>query len=108
MLLEKQVAEKLISLKKLGLNNFFGKTVKIEWVSGIEIIKSREAEIQSCFNNEVEFHPAADVEKLKTLIETFKLTTEDLINENDVNINDSIYREKNGSSYCYGQRVGCG
>ena len=81
-------------LQKLGLNNFFGKTVKTEWVSGIEIIKSREAEIQSCFNNEVEFHPAADVEKLKTLIETFKLRTEDLINENDVNINDSIYGEK--------------
>ena len=38
-------------LQKLGLNNFFGKTVKTEWVSGIEIIKSREAEIQSCFNS---------------------------------------------------------
>ena len=95
-------------LQKLGLNNFFGKIVKPEWVLGIEISKSREAEIQSCFNNKAEFYPAADAEKLKTLIETFKLRTEDLIDEKYVNINDSIYREKNGLFYCYGQRLWCG
>ena len=38
---------------KLGLNNFFGKIVKTEWVSSISLSKSREAEIQSCFNSKV-------------------------------------------------------
>ena len=33
-------------LKKLGLNNFFGDIIKIEWISGIDIDKKREAEIQ--------------------------------------------------------------
>ena len=28
-------------LQKLGLNNFFGKLVKTEWVSGIEISEAR-------------------------------------------------------------------
>ena len=79
-------------LQKLGLHNFFGKIVKTEWVSGIEISKSREAEIQPCFSNNVEFYPAPDTDSLRTLIETFKLRTQDLID--DVNINDSMYGEK--------------
>ena len=33
-------------LEKLGLNNFFGDIIKIEWISGIDIDKNREAEIQ--------------------------------------------------------------
>ena len=35
--------------QKLGLNNFFGKIVKTEWVSFIPLSKLREAEIKSCF-----------------------------------------------------------
>ena len=31
--------------QKLGLQNFFGKIVKTEWVTGIEIEEQREAEI---------------------------------------------------------------
>lgn len=38
---------------------------KIEWVSGIEISKERQAEIQTCFSNKVEFYPAFDAEKIK-------------------------------------------
>ena len=33
-------------LEKLVLNNFFGDIIKIEWISGIDIDKKREAEIQ--------------------------------------------------------------
>ena len=40
-------------VQKLGLNEFFGKIVKTEWVTGIETDEQREAEIQSCFNNQV-------------------------------------------------------
>ena len=39
-------------LEKLGLNNFFGGIIKTEWISGIEIDKQKEAEIQSYFSNE--------------------------------------------------------
>ena len=41
-------------LQKLALNKFF--LMKTEWVSGIDINKRREAQIQSCFDNELEFH----------------------------------------------------
>ena len=81
-------------LQKLGLHYFFGDIVKTEWVSDIEISKTREAEIQSCLSNDVEFHPAPDTHSLKSLIETFKLRTQDLA-EDDANNNDSVYGEKN-------------
>ena len=57
----------------------------------ILLSKSREAEIQSCFNSKIEFHHAQDIDDLKELIETFKLRTENLI-ENDI-ASSSIYGE---------------
>ena len=94
-------------LQKLAVNNFFGKLIKTEWVSGLDINKRREAEIQSCFDNEVEFHKNInEPDELVDLIEKFKLRNSDLID----NVNDSVFGEKNfnGSSYCYGRRLGCG
>ena len=78
-------------VQKLGLNNFFCKIVKTEWVSSISLSNSRQAEIQSCFNSKVEFHHALDIDDLKEFIETCKLRTEDLL-END-NVISSIYGE---------------
>ena len=46
-------------VRKLGLNKFFEKIVKTEWVTGIEIDEQREAEIQSCFNDQVKFNLVA-------------------------------------------------
>ena len=78
-------------LQKLAVNKFFGKLIKTEWVSGIDINKRREAEIQSCFDNEVEFHKNInEPDELVDLIEKFKLRTSDLID----NINDSVFGEK--------------
>ena len=78
-------------LQKLTVNKFFGKLIKTEWVSGIDIDKRREAEIQSCFDNEVEFHKNInEPDELVDLIEKFKLRTSDLID----NINDSVFGEK--------------
>ena len=75
--------EKCISLQKLALNKFFGELVKTEWVTGIKIDDQREAEIQACFSNEVEFHHAADPDELTELIEKFKLRTRNTVdNEN--------------------------
>ena len=73
------------------MNNFFGKLIKTEWVSGIDIDKRREAEIQSCFDNEAEFHKTIkEPDELVDLTEKIKLRTTDLIN----NINDSVFGEK--------------
>ena len=69
-------------LEKLALNNFFGDLVKTEWVSGIEIDKKREAEIQSCFKNQTTIYTALD----KTIAER----------ENDhANLSNSFGEKKN-------------
>ena len=77
-------------LQKLGLNKFFGKLVKTKWVTGIEIDEQREAEIQSCFCNKVEFHLATEPDDLVSLIEKFKLRTRDITN----NESNSVFGEK--------------
>ena len=78
-------------LQKLALNNFFGKLVKTEWVTGIEIGDQRQAKIQACFSNKVEFHLVKTSEKLTELIEKFKLTTRDVV----TNETNSDLGEKN-------------
>ena len=60
-------------LEKLGLNNFFGNILKTEWISGTDIDKKREVEIQSCFSNETDAHIAKEQDELDSLNETFKL-----------------------------------
>ena len=82
--------QKNMSLQKLGLNKFFSKLVKAEWVTGIEINEHREAEIQSCFSNKVEFHSGTETNDLVSLIEKFKLRTRYITN-NEIN---SVFGEK--------------
>ena len=64
--------------QKLGLNTFFGKKVKTEWVTGIEIDEQREAEIQFYFSNKVEFHLATPPDELVSLLENLNLELETL------------------------------
>ena len=68
-------------LQKLGLNKFFGNLVKTEQVSHIDIDEERQAEIQSCFTNKVEFHLAKEFDEFIDLIENFKLRIRDIIND---------------------------
>ena len=78
-------------LQNLAVNKFFGKLIKTEWVSGIDIDKRSEAEIQSCFDNEVDFHEnIKEPDELVDLIEKFKLRTSDLLD----NINESVFGKK--------------
>ena len=76
---------KTIFLEKLGLNNFFGDILKTERISGIEIDKQREVEIQSFFSNETEVHVAKEQDELDSLIETFKLRSRGETIDNNVN-----------------------
>ena len=80
-------------LEKLSLNNFFGEIIKTEWVSGIDIDKKREAEIQSYFTNETEVHVANEPDELDSLIETFKLRSHE--ETADENLNNSFGKKKN-------------
>ena len=76
--------------QKLRQNKFFGKLVRTEWVTDIETDEQREAEIQFCFSNKVEFHLATEPDELVSLIEKFKLKTRDITN----NENTSVFGEK--------------
>ena len=79
-------------LEKLGLNNFFGDIIKTEWVSGIDIDKKREVEIQSFFSNETEVHIANERDELDSLIETFKLRSHE--DTKDEYINNYFHENK--------------
>ena len=74
-------------IQNLAINNFFGKLVKVKWVSGIRLNKQREAEIESNFNCEVKFDYPHDKEELAQNIEEYKLESE---SENDYENNDNV------------------
>ena len=78
-------------IEKLGLNNFFGDIIKAEWISGIDIDKQREAEIQSYFKNETEVHIAQEQDKLDSLTETFKQRSHE---NSSLNVNNSFGENK--------------
>ena len=80
-------------LEKLGLNNFFGNIIKTEWISGIDIDKKRETEIQSYFSNKAEVHVAKEQDELDSLIETFKLRSREETTD-DNNVNDFLGKNK--------------
>ena len=77
--------------QKLAINNFFVKLKKAEWVSYTILTREREAEIESCFLCEVEFHYLQDQVALSDLIEEFKNRSSKYFNENNGN---NIFGEK--------------
>ena len=72
--------------QKLAINNFFGKLKKAEWVSYIILTREREAEIESCFQCEVEFHYLQDQVALSDLIEELKNRSSKNSNKSNINI----------------------
>ena len=59
-------------MQKLALNNFFGQLKKTEWVSGIELSKMREAEIETNVSCKVDFHYPSDEDELSNQLDQFK------------------------------------
>ena len=93
MLVGRTGCGKTTFLEKLAINRFFGDIVKTEWVSGIEIDTidtSREAEIQSRFNNETEVHVATEKDELDALIDNFKLKAQEYNDKDNVNLSNSF------------------
>ena len=58
--------------QKLAINRFFDQLNKVEWVSYIKLKAEREAEIESCFSCDVEFHYSKGLEKFADLLKDFK------------------------------------
>ena len=100
LLVGKTGCGKTTFLEKLGLNKFLGELVKTEWISGIDINKKREAEIQSSFSNETEVHIAKEPEEPDSLIKTFKLRSEAEDNEKDTKNVKNLFGE-NKKMDCY-------
>lgn len=59
-------------VKNFAVENIFGKLEKLEWVSQITLSEQREAQMQSCFSSQVEFHYPNGVNGLKDLVNQIK------------------------------------
>ena len=70
--------------------------MKAEWVLYIQLDKIKEAEIQSCFNCDIEFHYLRDKERFDNLLEDFKLCSK--------NSSNSVYTSSLNSSN-YGENI---
>ena len=88
-------------IQKLAINKFFGQLNKAEWVSFIKLDKQKEAEIQSCFECELDFYYPRNKEQFEELLEYFKTKSNSLeIENNDIN------SDKNDVNYLtnYGEK----
>ena len=84
-------------IQQLALNNFFGSLVKAYWVSGVVLSDTRKAQIEACFDCDIEFILVKDEDELNDALEHFKEVNEDSDENNDdtdYNVNDTLYGEK--------------
>ena len=76
-------------VQKLAINKLFGEIAKAEWVSYIKLDKQREAEIQSCFDCDLDFYYPRNKEQFEELLEYFETTSNSSeVEKEDSNIND--------------------
>ena len=87
-------------VQKLAVNKFFGELVKAEWVSYIKLDKQREAELQCCFDTQLDFHYPRNKEQFENLLEHFKKKSEtsdqDSISDGEFNVNSLSYGKNYG------------
>ena len=55
-------------VQEAATNSMFGKLEKVHWISGIELSREREGEIESSFESEIEFYYAVDQDALSKVI----------------------------------------
>ena len=55
-------------VREAAINSMFGKLEKVHWISGIELSREREGEIESSFESEIEFYYAVDQDALSKVI----------------------------------------
>ena len=77
-------------VQKLTVNKFFGDITKAQWLSFIKLNKQREAEIQSCFDSQLDFYYPRNKEQFKELLEYFKTKSNSSESESeDVNFQET-------------------
>ena len=87
-------------IQQLALNNFFGSLTKAYsyWVSGVLLSTTCKAQIEACFDCDIEFINVKDEEDLNDALEHFKEVNENVDentdDETDYNVNDTLYGEK--------------
>ena len=89
-------------VQKLAVNKFFDDITKAEWVSFIKLDKQREAEIQSCFDSQLDFYYPRNKEHFEELLEYFKTKS----NSSESESEDVNFQETSNLSYAenYGEK----
>ena len=83
VIVERKGCGKTYFTQKLAVNKFFGKLKRVEWVSYINLDEEREAEIESCFSCDVDFHYPKSIEQFEVLLEVFKAHSSTAKRNND-------------------------
>ena len=88
-------------VKRLDVNKFFGELIKAEWVSAIKLDKQREAELQSCFDCQLDFYYPRNKEQFDNLLEYFKTKSnstdpDDAHSDKDFSVSSINYGENYG------------
>ena len=95
-------------VQKLAENKFFGDIIKAEWVSYIKLDKKREAQIQSCFDCQVDFYYPRNKEKFDNLLEYFKTkssSSDEGLEDKEQEENDT-HSDENDVDTIYGNGFG--
>ena len=92
----KTSCRKTYFVRKNSVNNLFGDLKIVEWLSQIELSTSREAEIQSCFDTQADFHYPASVDDLDELLQHFKKSLRERESNDSITPSDNknIFGEK--------------
>ena len=92
-------------VQRLAVNRFFGDLINAEWVSYIKLDKKREAELQSCFDCQLDFYYPRNRENFDNLLEYFK-TKSSSSDENLEENNDTHSEENNEVDVMYDKGYG--
>ena len=69
-------------VQEIASNSMFGKLEGVYWVSGINLSKKREGEIECCFEAKVDFYYPSDEYELNKTFLILKILKEKRIKEN--------------------------
>ena len=88
-------------VQRLAVNKFFGELIKAEWISAIKLDKQREAELQSCFDCQLDFYYPKNKEQFDNLLDYFKaksnsLDTDDTHSDKGFSVDSINYGENYG------------
>ena len=92
---------------KLAVNKFFGKLKKVEWVLYIDLDEKREAETESCFYCDVDFHHPKSIEKFEDLWQVFNARSRTAKRDDNDDYTSSFDDEVSNESNGFGEKTTC-